>query len=249
MTRTQLITYTGEGHLPEYAAAMLIFAKSTRTHMTKEGLRDLYVRCQADPSWMMSELDYIANTIPGSWEFVDYTFLLDGVTRTLTHQLVRTRTASYAQQSMQINDHSGFEYRIGPSIDTPDKRDIIRGVMAYVRQGYKDLLAAGVKTMDAREILPTGAHTNILVKMNFRTLIDLLHTRLSPRNAGEFVDVAKEMREAILLTHPWAEVFLNRTVDKAFEELDALLAKLPGDDVTSDKYKMLKLVDQLRRKL
>ena len=49
-----------------------------------------------------NEIEYMANTVPSSWEFCDYSFMITGVTRAFTHQLVRTRTASYAQQAMRV---------------------------------------------------------------------------------------------------------------------------------------------------
>ena len=52
----------------------------------------------------------MANTIPSSWEFVDYTFLVTGVSRAYTHQQVRTRAASYAQQTMRVLNMGEFDY-------------------------------------------------------------------------------------------------------------------------------------------
>jgi hypothetical protein len=61
--------------------------------------------------------------------------------------------------------------------------------------------------------------------------------------------VCLAMREQILDVHPWAKFFLARTVDKAMEELDEMIKALPlDDDVAGTKFKMLKLVDQIRRR-
>ena len=46
-------------------------------------------------------LDYMLKTIKGSFEFVDYVFHIQDVSRAFTHQLVRTRTASFQQESMR----------------------------------------------------------------------------------------------------------------------------------------------------
>jgi flavin-dependent thymidylate synthase len=241
-----LLDYTGNGRAdPYWGADLLIFAKHTRTHMSETGLDEIHAWSKEKKD---AELEYIANTIPGSWELVDYTMLIQDVSRTFTHQLVRTRTASYAQQSMQINDHSEFEYRVGPSVDF-DSRNDIEYAMQAVRGAYKTLLERGVKTMDAREILPTGALTNVIMKANLRTFVDLIHTRTSPRNAGEFVDVANLMRQRIMEVHPWAQFFLDRTADRAMADLDEAIKALPmSDDVAGEKFRMLKLVDQIRRK-
>jgi flavin-dependent thymidylate synthase len=250
MPSVTLIDYTGAGYEdPYHAADLLIFAKNTRVKMGPTGLDNIRTWPQTKKD---EELDYIANTIPASWEFVSYTFLLEEVTRSFTHQLVRTRTASYAQQTMQILDMSGFSYHEGPSIlnhEDHEVRGVYRGAMACINEWYKDLLESGVKTEDARELLPNGIHTNILAKANLRTFVDMFHTRISPRNLGMYRDVCLAMREQILDVHPWAKFFLARTVDKAMEELDEMIKALPlDDDVAGTKFKMLKLVDQIRRR-
>lgn len=43
-------------------------------------------------------------------EHVSFTFALGGVSRALTHQLVRHRIASYSQQSQRYVDGSDFDY-------------------------------------------------------------------------------------------------------------------------------------------
>jgi hypothetical protein len=66
---------------------------------------------------VLEELDYIAKTIRSSWEMVDYTFQITGVTRAFTHQFVRTRTGSYAQQSQRSVDMStGIEVLMPESV-------------------------------------------------------------------------------------------------------------------------------------
>lgn len=249
--RVTVLDHTGSGHPgPWYAAELMIFTKQTRVAMSPSARAEIAAWSEERK---LKELAYMANTIPSSWEFCDYTMLLEGVTRSLTHQLVRTRTASYAQQTMQILDVRGFEYRIGPTIADHDERtNTFVRVMTMINSAYKALIDDGASVEDARDLLPHGIHTNIVVKANLRTLIDLFHTRISPRNLGEFRLVAEEMRRAVLGVHPWAHLFLDRTVDRAMEELDRMIreccpggAMEPGTPMNA----MLKLVDQLRRKL
>ncbi len=83
-------------HTP-HAAELLIFTKSTRLNMSP-GLMDEIMSWSEDKK--LAELEYMAATIPSSWEFVDYVFMIEGVSRAFTHQFVRSRNASYAQQTM-----------------------------------------------------------------------------------------------------------------------------------------------------
>ena len=81
------------------AAELLLFTKSTRLTMAPSLLAEIHAWPQEKK---LAELAYMANTIPSSWEFVDYVFLVEGVSRAYTHQQVRTRAASYAQQTMRV---------------------------------------------------------------------------------------------------------------------------------------------------
>lgn len=49
-------------------------------------------------------------------EHVSFTFALSGVSRALTHQLVRHRIASYSQQSQRYVDASSMDYVMPPAI-------------------------------------------------------------------------------------------------------------------------------------
>jgi thymidylate synthase ThyX len=244
--KVQLLDYTGSGHDdPFYAAKMMVFTKRTRVEMSADTFDETMAMTEFD---VIAELEYMANTIPSSWEFCTYTFLLTGVTRSFTHQLVRTRTASYAQQTMQILDMSkGWECREGPTIVEDEERlKAFRKCKDYTADTYKALVKDGAKIEDVRELLPTGIETNIVVKADLRTLIGIFHSRISPRNLGQFRDVAVGMRANLLRVHPWASIFIARTADLAFEELDAMIQEhVPAGPRQAT---MMKLVDQLRRK-
>src|SRR5574343_848502 len=120
--KIQLIDHTGKGKYSRYAAELLIFTKSTRLKMCP----DLFTGIQSmSDDEINAELDYMVKTIASSWEFIDYTFLIEGVTRAFTHQFVRTRNGSYAQQTMRILDVAGFSWSTGPSIEVdPDRKAI-----------------------------------------------------------------------------------------------------------------------------
>lgn len=241
-----LIDFTGKGTMaPEtYAADILIFTKRTRLEMKPEALREIN-------EWSMArrlkELDYIANTNPGSWEFVHYTFLIQGVTRAFTHQLVRTRTAAYAQQTMRVLNVEGWEYLTGPTIAyRPELQRAYDTYMTDIAHGYNDLIEEGAKVEDARGVLPTNILTNIAVTMSLRTLVDLVRKRSSPRTQGEYREVLEVMKVAAVEAHPWLSLFTERTFDKAAKELDEEINSITGLTRHEQIARMLKLVDQMR---
>lgn len=243
--KVTLIDYTGSGHddPSNYAAAVLLFTKNTRLQMSP-GLFDEIRRWPAEKK--VEELQYMANTIPSSWEFVNYTFMIEGVSRAFTHQFVRTRTASYAQQTMRVLNVSqgrGWDYLTGPTVAHTDQKQLYNGAMEEIAACYRALIARGVKIEDARGILPTNILTNIVMACNMRTLVELVRKRSSPRTQGEYRDVLEAMKAAALEVHPWLAFFIARTQDQATKDLDAEINKLPDPE---QRTRMLKLVDQLR---
>ncbi len=222
----QLIDYTGHGHPSpsDRAANLLIFAKSTRLKMSV----DLMQQIEGwDAERRRAELAYIANTIPSSWEYVSYTFMISGVSRAMAEQFKRNRQGSYAQQTMRMLDVSGFEYHTGPTIDNdPDNAELYDATMQMITEAYSALIAGGAKIEDARGILPLNIHTNLVAKFNLRTLSEMLRKRSSSRVQGEFRDVVAAMRACILEVHPWAEYFIDSQKDKLMAELNIYLDEL-----------------------
>jgi len=239
----QLIEYTGRPD-PWRAAEVMIWTKRTRVEMSPGGLEEITAWSEEEKRL---DLAYMAATVQSSWEFCDYTFLISQVTRAFTHQLVRTRFGvSYAQQAMQVLDVSqgeGWAALAGPTILRGSSRwSAYQDTLKVIDATYKFLIADGAKVEDARGLLPTNILTNIVMKINLRTLCDLMRKRTSPRNQGEFVEVLKLMKERIFAVHPWAHMFIERTADVVAAELYALLPKIEDKLL---RTQINKLVDQL----
>lgn len=242
----KLIDYTGKNAIvaQDYAMNILIFAKGTRLEMTP----DLWQEIANKPyDEKLKELEYITNTIPSSWEFVDYTFLIQNVSRAFTHQLVRTRTASYAQQTMRTLDVSeglGWDYATGPTIKEEDlTEEIYDDTMRIIAAAYRDLISKGVKPQDARGILPTNILTNIMMKLNMRNFVDLVRKRSSLRVQDEYREVIRLMIEQVLSVHPWMTLFLSRTQDNAIRDLENIINLMMEEP---HRTTMLKLLFQVR---
>ena len=241
-----LIDFTGHGHSDpgRFAAAMLATAKNTRINLSHGTLQAML---ELPSKKLMEELDYIARTIPGSWEFVDYTFLIVGASRAFTHQLVRTRTASYAQQSMCVIDSDKLEVRMPPGAeDDPVAKPIWQNAVDVAKAACKALLASGMEQGEARGIMPVNTCSNIMAKLNLRTFVDLHKTRGSLRNGSEFLECVSQMEQSIALVHPWIEKFVARDQAKILEEMDDIL--VDSQATKEQRVNVHKLVDELRRK-
>ena len=198
------------------------------------------------PEKKLAELAYMADTIPSSWEFVDYTFLVTDVTRAYTHQQVRTRAASYAQQSMRITDMSEFKFIFPENIPEDSFRGgIINSAVEKIKSSYLSLINVGVQPEDARSILPTNIATNIVCKFNLRTMADLAKSRTGGRTQSEYQRVVNAMIDEILSVHPWADQFLFNKSRDYFNELEQW-AKQNVNDL-KERGVLLKIVDRMRK--
>lgn len=244
--KVTLIEFTGKGAPNETwrAADVMIFTKHTRINMHPAFIDEVAGWTQEEK---LRELKYMANTIPSSWEFCEYTLFVEGVTRALTHQLVRNRHSSFAQQTMQILDVRDFSYETGPTVKEggPMIQTVYDRTMRVIRDSYAYLLDHKVKVEDARNLLPHGIHTNIVWKCNLRTLCEELRKREGPRNLGEIADLTNAVKAEVVKVHPWASLFFDRTADQACRELDDMIKHVNPHET---RIKMHKLVDQLRMK-
>ena len=94
-------------------------------------------------------------------EHASYTFAVDGVSRALTHQLVRHRIASFNQQSQRY-----VKFKDGVDVVTPDtiasdpeRKALFDDAIAAAVSAYEKLLDAGVPAEDARYLLPNAAES------------------------------------------------------------------------------------------
>lgn len=201
--KVSIISYTQD------AVDLLIFTKSTRLAMSPSAMDKIKAMTPAEKQ---AELDYMRGTIQSSWEFVDFVFCIEGVSRAFTHQLVRHRHNSYAQQAQRAVDMTGFEYVTGPSIEGyAFLKAEYDGAMEGISVAYNKLVEAGANRQDARGVLPTNISTNIIVKANLRSLHDMALKRLCVKAQGEAQDVFRAMVDAVVAIYPefkdWLKVW------------------------------------------
>ncbi len=151
-------------------------------------------------------------------EHVTFTFGIEGISRSCTHQLVRHRIASYSQKSQRYVSEKGFEYVTPPQIAQDEKalscyeQAMEKASEAYntladilEEQQYRKMIADGkdekvaasaarkAAIEDARFVLPNACETKIIVTMNARSLINFFHHRCCNRAQWEIRAVAQEM--------------------------------------------------------
>ncbi len=149
-------------------------------------------------------------------EHVKFTFAVEGVSRALTHQLVRHRIASYSQQSQRYVKESDFEYIVPPAFENDDRlKERFVSVMGDIQKGYNDLLdllkekgtEGELANQDARFVLPQAAETKIVITMNCRELKHFFAHRCCSRAQWEIRALAGRMLE--ICTEELPEVFAD----------------------------------------
>ncbi len=133
-----------------------------------------------------------------TFEHVNFTFGIDGLSRVASHQLVRHRLASFSQQSqryVKMNyDENDSSVIIPPSIENNSEAQKIFIQQARAsHEAYKKLLELGIKKEDARFILPHGFSTRLILTMNARELHHFFNLRLCRRAQWEIHELARRM--------------------------------------------------------
>jgi thymidylate synthase (FAD) len=138
-------------------------------------------------------------------EHASYTFAIDGVSRAMTHQLVRHRLASYNQQSQRyvsFADEPAFVMPPAVAAD-PIAAGRFDAAVASAFAAYRELIEAGVAAEDARYLLPNATETKIVVTMNVRELLHFFELRCCNRAQWEIRAVAHRMLELAEPTAPY----------------------------------------------
>jgi thymidylate synthase (FAD) len=134
------------------------------------------------------------------------------VSRGFTHQLVRHRLASFTQQSTRYVDKKDFVVVIPPekessqkiSLTLPNKTTLNLTLQEWFdlnEQVYRDLRNSGWLPEDARQVLPIGISTEIVITANFREWRHIFQLRCAPDAHWEIrltmVQLLKKIKELV----------------------------------------------------
>lgn len=144
-------------------------------------------------------------------EHAVFTFAIEGISRACSHQLVRSRMASFSQQSQRyVTFNDGFDY-VTPNSIRDFEEEIVCGIdrdgndvtetladeydslMDAIAYFYDFAVKHGIPEEDARMVLPNACCTNIIVTMNARELRHFFNLRCCTRAQEEIRTVANSM--------------------------------------------------------
>ena len=144
-------------------------------------------------------------------EHASATFFISGVSRNLTHELIRHRHLSFSEVSQRYVDVSKFPWALHPGLidwldtdlETDDGReDVIRTLDEVTKAAYELVVNELIEhhgysrkqaRQAARHVLPSGLETKIVVTGNMRAWREVLAKRLSPTADAEFQQVAQKI--------------------------------------------------------
>ena len=137
-------------------------------------------------------------------EHASFTFAVEGVSRALSHQLVRHRIGvSFSQKSQRYVKEKQFEYIVPPTIGKQEAlKKRYEEQMADIQKMYNEFLAADIPAEDARYLLPNAAETKLIVTMNARSLYHFFRLRCCNRAQWEIRQLANGMLKEVQKVAP-----------------------------------------------
>jgi len=136
-------------------------------------------------------------------EHTSFSFAISDVSRSLTHQLVRHRIASYAQQSQRYVNLNEPNYVTPPKIaKNKEMKEAYDITMKNIWREYNKLLSLGIPAEDSRYILPNATCTNIIVTMNARSLLNFFELRCCLHAQWEIRQLANIMLKEVKKAAP-----------------------------------------------
>jgi len=153
-------------------------------------------------------------------EHAHATVRIKGVSRALTHQLVRHRLCSFTQKSQRWVSESDFNYVIPNSIrSNSETYTVYISLMNTIRDTYDALVNFfGIPKEDARFILPNATNTEIVITANFREWRYILKLRGARSAQWEIRRLAIKILE--LLKEHAPTVFGDLVVNKEKEVIE-----------------------------
>ena len=145
-------------------------------------------------------------------EHVVFTFAITGVSRTLSHQLVRHRAGvAFDQQSQRyVSYKKGASTMLPATIADADPElleryeDQVEGALAL----YTELVEAGIPGEDARFVFPNATRTNLVMTTNLRALIHMSGLRLCTMAQWEIRRLFQLIRHEVFAVSPFLGSFL-----------------------------------------
>lgn len=202
--KVTLITYTPNPEHTIAEFARLCYAKDKDVSKLFKG--DINSIDDSNTIKMLVSMRHLSPLEHASWSFE-----LEGVSRALTHQLVRHRLVSYSQRSQRYVEQKNFDFIMPPTIEKAGMAERYKEMMNIIGGFYEELsrgieeklgLKGEARNQDARYVLPNACETKIGVTANARQFLHIFEERTCNRAQWEIRGVMYEMLELAYPTAP-----------------------------------------------
>jgi thymidylate synthase (FAD) len=195
-----------------YVPLIYTACRTCYSELAPDDIFDRATDGRIDPAKMQKLISGVIESGHGSTiEHVVFTFGISGVSRTLSHQLVRHRAGvAFDQQSQRYVTFKGASTMLPASIEDADPllraryEEQIEGSMGL----YGDLVGAGIPGEDARFVFPNATRTNLVMTTNLRALIHMSGLRLCTMAQWEIRRLFQLIRHEIFGVSPFLGSFL-----------------------------------------
>ena len=181
-------------------------------------------------------------------EWFTVAFEVSGVSRGVTHQLVRTRKASFAQQSQRYADMGTFNVRMPVTMHSnhpfysidPDKypglysmffdqgnieasvEEVWRASMQIAREAYNFLADRGLPMQDVRTVTPTAIETYIICEYPLSEFLNTYAYRACSMFYPETVALFRLMGMKLIEKCPWLKDMIKISCEKTSGGINGL---------------------------
>lgn len=148
--------------------------------------------------------EMLKTKLQGPLETITFTILVEGVSRSFTHQMVRGRKAFYAQESMRfaVPDEEDWTDRVARPVGyqswTERQQNLWDDSVSKSQEAYDALVGTGVPAEDARGLMPHAMTTRLVWQVDLRELLHVAGLRLCTQAQFEWRTVlslvARELR-------------------------------------------------------
>jgi thymidylate synthase (FAD) len=195
-----------------YVPLIYTACRTCYSELTPEDIFERAATGRIEPAKMQKLISGVIESGHGSTiEHVVFTFGISGVSRTLSHQLVRHRAGvAFDQQSQRYVTFKGASTMLPASIEDaePDLRERYEDQVEGSMDLYGELVAAGIPGEDARFIFPNATRTNLVMTANLRALIHMSGLRLCTMAQWEIRRLFQLIRHEIFQVSPFLGSFL-----------------------------------------
>ncbi len=190
--KVTLITYTPNPTKLIATAARLCYSNKADIETITDGFTDTEIE---DFLEQLVESNHLS-----PFEHVTFTFGIEGISRVVSHELVRHRIGvAISQRSQRYCVEDGCEFIYPDGYDkTVSSEEIFKSSLAKAKEDYKRLLnTPNISKQIARYVLPNATSTRMIVTMNARELLHFFSLRCCSKAQPEMQVLANKMLEIV----------------------------------------------------